>query len=212
MGKIGNITGITLAGFQVFEEPTFIPMDRLTLLFGPNSAGKSSVQDALELYQMALDEDCSYEDLQKVLKRHWRRTGSGVNGLTKKLHISVMHSLTDELGFLSAVLSERDREIRNGLWQELSAKPRNFISQFEFVLDPDNIKGDLDFTTCYQLFNGDELLVGDVENGICVNIAHPLLSTSLEIFTEAAMLFPEQVSLEDGMFITNGGVTDFTSC
>lgn len=209
MSTIGNITGITLAGFQVFDEPTFIPMDRLTLLFGPNSAGKSSVQDALELYQMALDDESSYEDIQKVLKRHWRRSGQTANGLAEKLHISVMHSLTNEWGVLSAVSFERRREAQNGLWQELSAKPKNFISQFEFVLDPDNTNSDFDYTTYYQLFNGDELLVGDVKNGMCLNISHPLLKTSPAIFTKAAKLFPDQVSLKNNLFTTKNGITEF---
>lgn len=44
------ITGVTLQGFRVFEGRTVIPFERLTLLFGPNSAGKSSVQAALELH------------------------------------------------------------------------------------------------------------------------------------------------------------------
>jgi predicted ATPase len=209
MGKIGNITGITLAGFQVFEEPTFIPMDRLTLLFGPNSAGKSSVQDALELYQLTLDDKSTYEDVQKVLKRHWRRSSKTSDGLAEKVHISVMHSVTDELGLLAAVSVGRRREIQQGLWQELRTRPKNYRSQFEFVLDPDNIKGELDFTIQYQLFNGEELLVGNVDNGMCVNIAHPLLSTSAEIFSIAAQRFPDQVSLRNGLLTTKNGMTDF---
>ncbi len=85
MNDAGSIIGIELANFQIFEEPTFIPMDRLTLLFGPNSAGKSSVQDALELYQLVLDGESSYEDIQGVLKRHWRRSGESKNGLSKRI-------------------------------------------------------------------------------------------------------------------------------
>jgi predicted ATP-dependent endonuclease of OLD family len=49
MEKINPLTGITLGGFQVFDELTYIPLDRLTFLFGPNSAGKSSIQDAIEM-------------------------------------------------------------------------------------------------------------------------------------------------------------------
>ena len=209
MGKIGNITGITLAGFQVFEEPTFIPMDRLTLLFGPNSAGKSSVQDALELYQMALDDDCLYEDLQKVLKRHWRRSGKAVNGLVGKMHISVSYSVTDVRELFSMVYFERRRKTQIGLWHELSSRSKNYTSQFEFFLDPDNTKGELDFTMRYHLFNGDELLVAEVDNGVCVNIAHPLLRTSAEIFTNAEKRYPNQVSLERGIFAAKGGITAF---
>ena len=56
--KISNpITGITVEGFQVFDKPTYIPLDRLTLLFEPNSAGKSAVQDALKLYTKLMSSD-----------------------------------------------------------------------------------------------------------------------------------------------------------
>lgn len=41
-----KIKKITLAGFQVFEEPTEIPLERITLLYGPNSSGKSALEDA----------------------------------------------------------------------------------------------------------------------------------------------------------------------
>jgi len=48
-----NIREISLAGFQTFDKLTRIPIRRLTLLFGPNSAGKSAVEDALEiLYEL----------------------------------------------------------------------------------------------------------------------------------------------------------------
>jgi len=49
-----NVTSITLGGFQVFDEIVTIPLRRLTFLFGPNSAGKSAVEDALVLLHEAL--------------------------------------------------------------------------------------------------------------------------------------------------------------
>lgn len=44
-------TGLFLSGFQSIAEPTYIPLKPLTLLYGPNSAGKSSVIDAIELFE-----------------------------------------------------------------------------------------------------------------------------------------------------------------
>jgi AAA ATPase domain len=41
------LTGITLENFKAFKEPQFIPFKPITLVFGPNSAGKSSVMHAL---------------------------------------------------------------------------------------------------------------------------------------------------------------------
>lgn len=41
------LTGITLENFKAFKEPQFIPIKPITLVFGPNSAGKSSIVHAL---------------------------------------------------------------------------------------------------------------------------------------------------------------------
>ena len=41
------LTGITLENFKAFKEPQFIPIKPITLVFGPNSAGKSSMMHAL---------------------------------------------------------------------------------------------------------------------------------------------------------------------
>ena len=39
------------------DEPTYIPLGRLTMLLGPNSAGNSSVQDAIALYEKLMSKD-----------------------------------------------------------------------------------------------------------------------------------------------------------
>jgi len=41
------LTGITLENFKAFKEPQFIPIKPITLVFGPNSVGKSSIVHAL---------------------------------------------------------------------------------------------------------------------------------------------------------------------
>ena len=46
-----TVKTLYLEGFQSIEEYTKIDFSNLTLLFGPNSAGKSSVYDALDLAQ-----------------------------------------------------------------------------------------------------------------------------------------------------------------
>ena len=40
---------IHLEGFQTFSDRVSIPLSRLTFLFGPNSAGKSSFEDAFDI-------------------------------------------------------------------------------------------------------------------------------------------------------------------
>lgn len=46
-----KVKKITLSGFQVFKEPTEIPLERITLLYGPNSSGKSALEDAFQLIE-----------------------------------------------------------------------------------------------------------------------------------------------------------------
>lgn len=50
-----KITAIELENFQSIERRTRIELRPITLLYGPNSAGKSSVFDAFELLQVLLD-------------------------------------------------------------------------------------------------------------------------------------------------------------
>jgi predicted ATPase len=50
-----RITAIELENFQAIERRTRIELKPITLLYGPNSAGKSSVFDALQLLQAVLD-------------------------------------------------------------------------------------------------------------------------------------------------------------
>ena len=47
-----GVTKIALTGFQVFEERTELPFSKINLLFGPNSAGKSAIEDAIAIIQM----------------------------------------------------------------------------------------------------------------------------------------------------------------
>ena len=46
---MSNITQLTLGGFQTIKHVSLIDLAPITLLFGPNSSGKSSIQDALDL-------------------------------------------------------------------------------------------------------------------------------------------------------------------
>lgn len=47
-----GISKIALTNFQVFSERVEIPIEKITLLFGPNSAGKSAIGDALDIIKM----------------------------------------------------------------------------------------------------------------------------------------------------------------
>jgi hypothetical protein len=55
------LTGITLENFKAFKEPQFIPIKPITLVFGPNNAGKSSIIHALAFLKHVHDTngDCN---------------------------------------------------------------------------------------------------------------------------------------------------------
>lgn len=92
---------IALGGFQTFDELTRIPIGRLTFLFGPNSAGKSSVEDGIRLLSEICDTgdhwefndapaasfDTSLANRKSRLKRKWRRTGEGPDSYAELMQL-----------------------------------------------------------------------------------------------------------------------------
>lgn len=51
------LTGVFLENFQSLRAPAYIKMAGITMLYGPNSAGKSSILDALNLIRKINDDD-----------------------------------------------------------------------------------------------------------------------------------------------------------
>ena len=77
----GRILELTFGGFQVFAEPVSFPLGPITLVFGPNSAGKSAIADGLQmlssfaaLFDVGASETQSEVMLRAAshLERHWR--------------------------------------------------------------------------------------------------------------------------------------------
>lgn len=61
--KMTTITKLIIGGFKSIRDRTEIPLAPLTFLFGPNSAGKSALQEALNLLRKHLAEKPIYEHL-----------------------------------------------------------------------------------------------------------------------------------------------------
>lgn len=82
-----KITAIELENFQAIEQRTRIELKPITLMYGPNSAGKSSVFDAIELLQVILDpakfDQIKAADMvdrwaRRPGKDGWRETGLAI--------------------------------------------------------------------------------------------------------------------------------------
>lgn len=68
-----RITAIELENFQSIERRTRIDLKPITLLFGPNSAGKSAIFDAIELLRVILDPIAFDEQLASDMVNRWAR-------------------------------------------------------------------------------------------------------------------------------------------
>jgi AAA ATPase domain len=79
------LTGIYLRNFQSVKNPTFIKLDGLCFLYGPNSAGKSSILDALDLVKKTVTGDAGKYRLESVYSRHRNKNddlGVGIEAIS----------------------------------------------------------------------------------------------------------------------------------
>jgi len=222
MKNNNTITGLKLEGFQVFEKPTYIPLDELTLIFGPNSAGKSAVQDALEFYKvlhtLKVSDRYGVKDnkLRELLKRHWRKT-SKKNNRTNKMSISVFHT-TDCFVHRSVAsqinLNESDSFIE-------FIHPVNFENRwtFTYIQDEDgdenlefiNQNELLAFHHDFEFFVNSEFFISYKKVDLEVNLNN-LFFKNYEMkvdFYKVAKENPDQTSLVDGCFTVYGVVFPF---
>lgn len=154
MQSLQSIHSLTLEGFQVFDKPTHIPLSKLTFLIGPNSAGKSAVEDAIEilseLYGNANNSHyCSWADRIDVfnaggmpsvlmfagvglttnrfqrLHKHWRKTGEDVGDYAEKMLLGLSGGFNTDLA--SALGSEimGDHNYENVAWKY----PSDFLTE-----------------------------------------------------------------------------------
>ena len=170
-----NITSITLGGFQVFDEPTTIPLSRLTFLFGPNSAGKSAVEDGLVLLSEALNSRTDNFFISKPsnrfegLKKHWRRINGGEESLAPRLTLGISATLPTNLqGVLLDFLgrpkksknSQFDHETSITLTFPLFCEARNLYCRAGLIIDVS--------------FDRVDLFRFESERGFSINLLHPL--------------------------------------
>lgn len=127
MNTSQSIHSLTLEGFQVFDKPTHIPLSKLTFLIGPNSAGKSAVEDAVEILSELYGNDnesshCTWADRVgnmlaghrldtnrfQRLHKHWRKTGEDVNDYAEKMLLGFSRYIIKDLAYVLC------SEIQNG--------------------------------------------------------------------------------------------------
>ena len=111
-----HITQLIVGGFQVFADQVTIPLGPLTLLYGPNSAGKSAILDAMlalaDLCELragarSSDESNDQHRLRRILGRHWRRQGTNPPAPTESLQLGATIRIAGE-DWAEAGFAERE--------------------------------------------------------------------------------------------------------
>ncbi len=212
MNQSNPIVGITLEGFQVFDKPTYVPLDGLTLLFGPNSAGKSAVQDAIELYAILLSDDAHYTgtyihpDVFELLKRHWRRSGDCGDQWADRLGLRVIH--TTQCDIHSSFGDSLGRKVWGDFLAQ-NAEAWQLESCWLFQRDGEGV--DLSCVSCFEFYIEKKLLVRYNNTELGINLTHPLLmQTELKVdFAEVARTYPTQVLLNDGYLSIRAWLSGF---
>jgi hypothetical protein len=223
--KTNPIVSITLEGFQIFDKPTYIPLDRLTLLFGPNSAGKSAVQDALELYTELLKCEVhksnstlpflptfpriksTLEEIELLLNRHWRRQGDNGNHRSERFSICVsqIHFSNDPIEIsvpkrLGRFLSEN---VINASKEHL-IESRWFFDGSDFVGEEVFSLFDFDF----EFLIDSKTLISYKDANFSVYLDHHVFHNFQSEFNfhEVAEKYSKHVSYTDGCFTILEGV------
>lgn len=89
------ISAIELENFQSIERRTRFELRPITLLFGPNSAGKSSLFDALELLQVLLDPTRFDEHQAAQMVHRWARRINDTE-VSREMFLAIEYPFTFE--------------------------------------------------------------------------------------------------------------------
>lgn len=128
-----RISAIEIENFQSIEQRTRIEFKPITLLFGPNSAGKSSIFDALELLSVLLDPTKFSADLATNMIGRWaRRTGESQVRTT---------TLAIEFPFHYEDIYEIWGESANWPDNLIRSHQSSFFWSHEDVIEPDALEG-----------------------------------------------------------------------
>ena len=212
------ITGVILGGFQVFAEPTLVPLCKLTFLFGPNSAGKSAVEDALILLGSLLDSSGNGMLNFQQMARHWRKSdewGNYAPLMTLGLVANIPASLPRALRYYEG-------DYPDGWGHEMSATFRYKFNEDDFN---EGWRGNDDYHDGYYRgeyefrlgVDGVECLALDTGKRLGVRLSHPLMDgvNLVNDFDAIASALPEYFSVGDGWVWFNSlgawfriGVTD----
>lgn len=214
------LTDVSASGFEVFEQKTVIPIRRLTLLYGPNSAGKSSVEEIFSLLQglctpvMRLRGATSFDvhpySRGERLSRCWRRESDAPLKRVEYMTIGAEGRIFDN--------DPDSAEIGGISWLRFS---HTVSIDFRFRLDPDKSEYSLalaedaidspraDFIGPVRRdfmirVNGDLLFAFEDGRAIGINRRHPIFSTGA--LSNYALNAVDEISGKGDAFREDSGI------
>lgn len=215
------IREITLSGFEVFDKQVRIPLRRLIFLYGPNSSGKSAVEDAIKIFrELYIDprfdsdgpswdsyQSCRFERIGRL----WRRVNEDKEeGYSKSMHIGVLIRRTADLKrILQDVIGEsaEPRDVEDGHPNSNEFFEARIITNFYSISEPyedvhdiaRNIELHVDDSPVLSLSEYEDMRFG-------VNLRHPIFKWIKfnSDFGAVARLHPDKVSLEKGWLWVKG--------
>jgi AAA domain, putative AbiEii toxin, Type IV TA system/Protein of unknown function (DUF3696) len=194
--RSAGLQELVLGGFEVFKDVTRIPIRPLTLLFGPNSAGKSAVEEALRLMEEICDIPRPFARERRTpfdwhswhrherLAKSWRRESGDKSDFVPEMVIGAVAIVSAESSLWrvpssSGITIER---LRGPFTMELVTRFRRRVDKGDQQLhakwQPDADYFGLASRDIELTVDGDRLVIFEDGKRAGVNFEHPFMSSA----------------------------------
>ncbi|MCI2809088.1 AAA family ATPase [Eoetvoesiella caeni] len=189
-----QLQSITLGGFKAIRQTHTLPISKLTLLFGPNSAGKSSLEEAIECLKQIFNEACKeagkdsllYKSSFDVLQDAWHRPNGSTNNESQQMKLGVHYLLNwvataDDNFLASEIIIEPDKlldiEITGNfdLWDRENEASYAWPRSSGYLVEPATDDASHNCVKSQFTVTIDQILLLDIKDTryVRINLNHP---------------------------------------
>ena len=199
-----QLQSITLGGFKSIRQTHTLPISRLTLLFGPNSAGKSSLEEAIECLKRVFSESYkkgrtdTHESLLSrsifgLLQDAWHRPTDRSDGQQLEMKLGVHYLLNWKTidgdnrlasGFILEPDKLLDIEITGNfdLWDRESGESYAWPRLNNYLVEPRFDDSSDQCVTSQFIVTIDQVLLLDIKDAeyVRINLNHPRIKVRFD--------------------------------